>query len=207
MLHSGTELINPFKVLEQAGLQAEMRVADLGCGSLGHFVFPAAQLVGPSGRVYAVDIQKTALQAVERQARQHQFWNVECVWSDIDVLGATRIPGRSLDLTLVVNNFFLSTNRPSLIREALRLTKPGGHILIIEWKKETSVLGPHLSQRMDIDEVRAYVHGVDLAEEKELTVGSDHYGLLYRCLEPDPMAEILSVSSPSDPSFQPTSDM
>jgi ubiquinone/menaquinone biosynthesis C-methylase UbiE len=202
MLHSGTELINPFNVLEGIGLKAAMRVADLGCGSLGHFVFPAAQLVGPSGHVYAVDIQKMALQAVERQARQHQLWNVECVWSDIDVLGATRIPEHSLDVTLIVNNFFLSKNRPSLVKEAMRLTKPGGCILVVEWSKEPSVLGPDLSQRMDADEVRTYFHDVHLVEEQEMAVGRDHYGLLYRCVELDPMAEILSVSHPVEGPFQ-----
>ena len=68
MRHSGNELINPFKVLERAGLQSGWSVADLGCGALGHFVFPAAQLVGGNGKVYAVDIQKTALKAIEKTA-------------------------------------------------------------------------------------------------------------------------------------------
>ena len=65
ILRSGTELINPFKLLERVGIGEGQRVADLGCGALGHFVFPAAQLVGGMGAVFAVDIQKGALEHVE----------------------------------------------------------------------------------------------------------------------------------------------
>lgn len=68
MRYSGKELINPFKVLECAGLRKGSHIADLGCGALGHFVFSAAQMTGGEGRVYAVDIDKTALKAIERAA-------------------------------------------------------------------------------------------------------------------------------------------
>jgi ubiquinone/menaquinone biosynthesis C-methylase UbiE len=135
MRHSGTELINPFKVLEHVGIQPGWHVADLGCGALGHFVFPASQFVGGNGRVYAVDIDKSALKAVERAARFDQIWNIHPIWSDIEVVGATRIPEESLDLTLIVNNFFLSQEKAGLVKEALRLTKPDGLILLIGWNK------------------------------------------------------------------------
>lgn len=196
MHHSGTELINPFKVLEQVGIEPGWHVADLGCGAIGHFVFPAAQLVGGQGKVYAVDIQKDVLRAIEKTAKIEQVWNVYPVWSDIDVVNAARIPSGSLDLTLVVNNLFLSQNREGLMRESLRLTKPGGRILVIEWKKEKTAIGPPLENRLDEKEALSIFRNMDLKLVRQFEAGDCHYALLFQRLDQEPQTEVLSHSQP-----------
>ena len=197
MARHGTELINPFKVLERIALQRGQFVADLGCGSLGHFVFPAAQLVGGDGRVYAVDIQKTALHAIERAAKHDQYWNVYPVWSDIEVMHATRIADASLDATLVVNNLFLSTNRAGLVAEAIRLTKPGGVILFIEWEKGKTVIGPPDTQRLSADLARTYFADDCLEEVDAFSAGDCHYALVFRRELLPLEAEVVHVSHPT----------
>ena len=47
----GGILIDVNFILEKARIAEGMKVADLGCGTLGHFVFPAAKIVGKRGRV------------------------------------------------------------------------------------------------------------------------------------------------------------
>jgi ubiquinone/menaquinone biosynthesis C-methylase UbiE len=194
MRHSGNELINPFKVLERAGLQPGARVADLGCGSLGHFVFSAAQMVGGNGIVYAVDIQKTALRTVEKFAKQEQFWNVIPVWSDIEVVGAARIPPGTLDLTIIANNLYLCQNRQGLLEEAMRLTKPGGRLLFIEWKKERTPIGPDQDRRLGVDEAKRLLMHPDLRLLQSFEAGEYHYALLFEKRLGEMQAEVLSVS-------------
>ena len=179
MLHSGTELINPFKLLERVGIRKGWHVADLGCGSTGHFVLPAAQLVGADGAVYAVDIRRDTLDHVERLAKREQFFNIKIVWSDIDVYGATRIPAGELDLCLLVNNLFLSTNRTALIREMARLTKPGGRVVVVEWKATNTPIGPSVDHRFTPEQSKAICQSPYLEFLDELEVGHSHYGLLY----------------------------
>ncbi len=198
MHHSGLELINPFKVLERAGVQPGWWVADLGCGSIGHFVFPTAQMVGGEGRVYAVDIQKTVLKNIERIAKQEQAWNVQTVWSDIDVLNATRIPARSLDLTLVADNLYLSQNRAGLMAEAFRLTKHGGRLLIIEWKKEKTLLGPPVERRMSEEEARVAADHPELRFVEAFDAGDHHYGLLYERARSEQEARVVALSPLTD---------
>jgi ubiquinone/menaquinone biosynthesis C-methylase UbiE len=178
-VRSGTELINPFKLLEHVGIQEGDHVADLGCGSLGHFVFPAAQLVGGDGMVFAVDIQRAVLEHVEKTAKQEQMTNVKCVWSDIDVLGATRIQPSSLDLTLLVNNLFLSQNRPQMVREMARLTKPGGRMVVVEWKATKTPVGPPVTHRMSEAEAKTALQSPFFYLTQEFEAGPCHYGLLY----------------------------
>jgi len=196
MRSSGNELINPFKVLERVGIRHGWQVADMGCGALGHFVFPAAQLVGGEGKVYAVDIQKTALHAIEKTAKYEQYWNVYPLWSDIDVVGAARIPSASLDLTIVSNNLYLSSNRTGLVQECLRLTKPGGKILVIEWKKEKTSLGPDLKNRLSANEAKAFFLSAELHQVDSFEAGPEHYALVFQRLEQNSVTEILSVSHP-----------
>ncbi len=198
MRHSGNELINPFKTLEHAGLQVGMTVADLGCGALGHFVFPAAQMVGGDGRVYAVDIDKTALRAIERSARFDQYWNVVPIWSDIEVVHATHIPNGTCDLTIVANNLYLSQNRAGLVAEAMRLTKPGGRILVIEWKPGRMPIGPPPENRMAPQEARRYFADPELELLGGFEPGDSHYALVYRKYLPEQETQVLSAHIPNE---------
>ncbi len=180
MYYSGNELINPFKVLERVGIQPGWHVADLGCGSLGHFVFPAAQFVGGDGRIFAVDVQQVVLRSIENIAKAEQYWNIQTVWSDIEVPHATHITPHSLDLTIVANNLYLSSHREALIDEALRLTKPNGKLLIIEWKPGVTILGPPDQHRLSPDETQSYCTHVDLHLIDAFDAGDCHYALVYQ---------------------------
>ena len=176
---SGTELINPFKLLERVGIREGHRVADLGCGSLGHFVFPAAQLVGGKGVVYAVDIQRGVLEQIEKRAKEMQFWNIYTVWADIDVFRSTRIDPGSLDITLLINNLFLSQNRPALVREMARLARPGSRVVIVEWKTSSSPIGPSSDMRIDKEDAKEVLKSPLLKFHDEFEAGEYHYGLVY----------------------------
>ncbi len=182
-VRSGTELINPFKLLERVGIRAGYHVADLGCGALGHFVFPAAQFVGADGVVYAVDIQRSVLEQVDKLAKQEHIFNIKCVWSDVDVFGATRIDNGSLDLTLLVNNLYLSQNRPQLVREMARLTRPGGRIVIAEWKTIATPIGPPVDQRIDREAAKKVLTSPLMTLLDEFEAGQYHYGLVYQRTE------------------------
>lgn len=178
-VRSGTELINPFKLLERVGIREGQNVADLGCGSLGHFVFPAAQMVGGKGKVFAVDIQRSVLMHIERLSKEQQFFNVYPVWSDIDVYRATHITPESLDITLLINNLFLSQNRAQLVREMARLTRPGGRIVIVEWKPMSSPIGPASDQRLSKEQSRNLLASPLMTYYDDFEAGPYHYGLIY----------------------------
>jgi ubiquinone/menaquinone biosynthesis C-methylase UbiE len=198
MRHSGNELINPFKVLERAGLRKGLHIADLGCGALGHFVFPAAQMTGGEGRVYAVDIDKAALKAIERSAKHDQYWNVLPIWSDIDVENAARIPSGSIDLTIASNNLYLSANRSGFVAEAIRLTKPGGRILVIEWKPVKTLIGPPIENRMPVEEAKRYFADRRLELVDSFDAGDSHYALVYAKESPPAQTEVLSTHVPTE---------
>ncbi|MDO8618197.1 MAG: class I SAM-dependent methyltransferase [Candidatus Uhrbacteria bacterium] len=195
MHHTGTGLIDPNEVLERVGIRQGWQVVDLGCGSLGHFTIPAARLVGGLGKVYAVDIQKPALQAVERAARYEQLWNVHPVWSDIERINAAHIPSDAADLTLIANTLHQVQHQAGLWQEAVRLTRPGGLILILEWKNQPTVLGPALENRLSLEDIQSYGIALELLVNEVFEAGDHHDAVLFQKLESDE-PRVLSTSNP-----------
>ncbi len=197
MLQSRNQLIDAAAVCKRLKLGEEQVFADLGCGALGHFVFPAAEIVGPSGKVYAVDIDKTALHAIERAAKNAHRFQISVIWSDIDIVGATRIPQGTVDLTLIANNLYLSGDRHGLVAEAIRLTKPGGRICVIEWKIGQRPIGPPADSRMSEDEAKTYFENTECVFAERFDAGDEHYALVFMKKRVAAFAEALSLAQPA----------
>ncbi|MFH2062702.1 MAG: methyltransferase domain-containing protein [bacterium] len=175
---TGRELIDPFRVLEESGIRSGMTVADFGCGTLGHYVFPAAQLVGPEGRVLAVDILKSVLEGIESRRKIEGATNVETVWGDIERENGVRIGDGSVDLGLLINNLFMSRQREAMVRECVRSLRPGGRLVVIDWKPAGVNFGPASEQRVMPAEARRLVEASGLQFEREFSPGKYHYGLI-----------------------------
>jgi len=151
---SNSILLDASSVLAKAGVRSGTVVADLGCGTSGHFVIPASRLVGSAGRVYAVDILKSVLAAVQSRAKLEGANSIETVWGNCEMLNGVKIADKTVDTTLVINNLYMAKNRQVFLREAARLTKVGGKIVIIDWKPIASPLGPTAESRVSAGAVR-----------------------------------------------------
>lgn len=172
--------IKPEEVLNRLELREGMKAADLGCGA-GFFVFPAAKIVGDKGLVYAVDVQKSALSAVEDKAALEGVENiVRLVWANLEIAGSTKIPNDSLDLALLIDVLFQNQKPEEIIKEAKRITKNTGKIVIIDWKLKELPFGPLPDQRISEQKVKkmAAALGLNLAESWDPS--PYHYCLVYR---------------------------
>ncbi|MBU4421348.1 methyltransferase domain-containing protein [Candidatus Parcubacteria bacterium] len=174
---TSSELLNSDKVLEKLDLRAGMTVTDLGCGTTGHFVFPSAKIVGENGKVYAVDILKSALSSIESKVKMQNFNNIETVWSDIEVFGGAKIPDESCDAVYLINVHC----KPAMIKEALRLLKKDGKLLLVDWKvSATDNLGPATADRVSREEAKKRVKEFQLKLEDEFDAGKYHWGLIFK---------------------------
>ncbi len=179
-IQSGNELIDPAFVLKKAELKPGSRIADLGCGGIGHFILPAAQMVGDSGMAFAVDVQKSVLENVATRARQENITHIKTVWSDLEIEGATKIKVESLDIALLINVLFQSDNKKAMIKEALRLLKKGGTLLIIDWLPESASFGPEPARRVNQAELQTTCESLGLKLAEEFEPGMYHFGLVYK---------------------------
>jgi len=106
-------------------------VADIGAGT-GYFTFPVAERV-PQGRVYAVDIQEEMLTFVEERIDETGQSNVTPLLGTVTDPG---LPESSVDLAFIVDAYH-EFSHPREMGEALvRALKPGGRLLLIEYRAE-----------------------------------------------------------------------
>jgi len=175
----GNVLLDVNLILNKAQVGDRMKVANLGCGSSGHFVFPCAALVGKKGKVYAVDILKTVLERIDRQSRQENLQNIETIWSNLEIYNATKIESGSLDTALLINILYQSHKRAEILRESIRMIKKDGTILLVEWKNISSPLGPPVEERVKKNLLEDAGKKLGLKLEEEFEAGQYHYGLVF----------------------------
>lgn len=173
-----TTLFDIDAILRKIGVEENQSVAELGCGNFGFFVWPLARIVGRRGQVYAVDILKSTLEEIKRQAASENLPQVKTVWSNLEVFKATAIETNSLDNALLVNVVHQSTKKIELLREAIRLLKRGGRLLIVEWKNTETPFGPKPEQRVKLEALKAAAPKVGLDVIEEFEAGPCHYGLV-----------------------------
>jgi ubiquinone/menaquinone biosynthesis C-methylase UbiE len=176
----GSALLDVNFILEKARIKERMRVADLGCGTSGHFVFPVAKIIGMHGLVYAVDILKPLLESIARRARQENIHNVATVWSDLEIYRATKIETESIDVALMINVLSYSQKRAEMLREAIRLLKKGGRMLVVEWEETSLPFGPPPEKRVKVEQLKKVAEKLGLKIEEEFDAGEYHYGVLFK---------------------------
>lgn len=178
-LTGGNILLDANFILNKVSVEDKMKIADLGCGASGHFIFPASIMAGNSGLVYAVDIQKTMLETVSRRVKQENIKNVKIKWSDLEIFNATEIESGSLDIALLINTLYQSHKRVEIIREAIRMLKKRGKLVIVEWKNIALPFGPPPEERVKTDLLKIGAQKLGLKLEEEFEAGHYHYGMLF----------------------------
>ncbi|MFA5133239.1 MAG: methyltransferase domain-containing protein [Patescibacteria group bacterium] len=174
---TGSELLDPIKILNKLELREGMKIANLGCGTSGHFLFPSAKMVGDAGTVYAVDILKSALSSIESKAKMQNFSNVITVWSDIEVYGGAKIiSDESCDAVYLINLHA----KPEMLKEALRILKKNGKLLIVDWNATATPFGPATKDRVSAEEIKKRLAGFSVALDMEFEAGQYHWGLIYK---------------------------
>ncbi len=178
MEDQSTQFLNPSHILSQINIEAGSYIGDLGCGT-GYMSFAAARIIGEKGMVFAVDVQKSVLEQVKREAKLEGINNIETIWSDIESVGATRIAEQSLDVVLLVNTLFLVKDKNSVVLEAKRLIKQGGRLLVVEWLPGDSSIGPPSEKRVNLASIKEIVENQDFKYANEILAGKYHFGVIF----------------------------
>lgn len=109
------------KILEEAGIKPGFKVLDYGCGS-GSYIPDASEMVGPSGKVYALDINPVAIEMVQHLAFIKQLENIKTILTDYN----TGLFDASIDVVLFYDTFHALKEPGLVMKELHRILKPEG---------------------------------------------------------------------------------
>lgn len=135
--------LEPEKIVNQIPVQESFLAADFGSGA-GGFTIPLAKKIR-KGLVYAFDVQNEPLSALKGNASLYGLSNIKTALCDLEEPEATGIPPDSLDLVIIINVLFQLDHEDAAIKEAARIIKPGGMIVIVDWKKDVP-FGPDIKK-------------------------------------------------------------
>jgi 2-polyprenyl-3-methyl-5-hydroxy-6-metoxy-1,4-benzoquinol methylase len=136
-------------LMEALKLKPGMQVADIGAGS-GVISVMIANRIG-DGNVFAVDIQKEMLDALEAKCRMQMVKNVE------PVLGTTQSPrlaAGSIDLAVMVDVYHEFDFPYEMLKEIVASLKPGGRVAFVEYRKEDPTVPIKLVHKMTEAQIR-----------------------------------------------------
>ncbi len=172
--------MDPESIAAGFGLVEGMRVADFGSGA-GYFTIIMAKSVGESGVVTAVDIMDSALETLRAKAKMDGLGNIQTVRSNLEILGSSGLADDSQDMVLLANILFQNKNKESIIKEAGRVLRPGGSVVVIDWRKGTGGFGPPDDLRTDEEEMKKLMLVSDgLQYASEIDAGGFHYGMVFK---------------------------
>jgi ubiquinone/menaquinone biosynthesis C-methylase UbiE len=171
--------LNPERMVFEFGVREGMHIADFGCGA-GYFSILLGKLIGENGKITAFDIMENALEAVRIKANAAGLKNVVTTRANLEVLGSTGVADKTQDAVMLHNILFQSNKKPEIIREAVRILKPGGTVVIIEWKKGTNSFGPPDELRTSETDMRKMTEAEGLKFEKEIDAGKFHFGMIFK---------------------------
>jgi ubiquinone/menaquinone biosynthesis C-methylase UbiE len=113
-------------------LRPGLVVADIGAGT-GYHSWRIAQAIGPSGKVYAVDIQPEMLSLLATNLASRSITNVVGV---LGTLTDPKLPENSIDLALMVDVYHEFDHPHEMLAAITRALKPGGRVAFVEFRGE-----------------------------------------------------------------------
>jgi len=167
------KFLDPLAIIPQLGINKGDVVADFGCGP-GYFTFPLAQAVGHDGMVYAFDILPQALETVASKAKFAGINNIITQRVNLEKQAGTRLAENLADWVILKDILFQNQEKQIIIKEAYRVLKAGGRVLVIEWSAKDLTIGPALGVRIAIDKLREMFTSENFAIEKEIEAGAFH---------------------------------
>jgi len=127
-------------VLKEVGIKPGFAILDYGCGP-GSYIIATAELVGKSGKIYALDIHPLAIQMVQSIASKKQLTNVETICSDCK----TGLPDSSIDVVLLYDTLHTLSDSGEVLAELHRVLKPNGILSLSDHHLEGNEIVPRVT--------------------------------------------------------------
>jgi len=163
--------LDPISYLKKKGLKDGLVFADIGCGP-GFFVFPASEIVGKDGKIYAIDTQQEMLDELKKRKPAE---NVVVLKSE-----ETKLPVDSAIIEIAIMVFVMhEVYHPiDFLKEVMRILKPSGKLIVIDWEKKIEENGPPFEERLPREKAEELFYQTGFKGIKTNSLNTSHYEIV-----------------------------
>jgi arsenite methyltransferase len=172
----------PDLVIAALELSEGRTVADIGAGS-GYFTGLFSRRVGPSGRVYATDVQDIMIRKLERLKTRERLDNVTVIRSTYESSG---VPAGSCDLVFFSSVYKEIDRRDAYLAGLKTILKPGGRVAVIEYRLDADAWGPEKIYRLPESTVMAEFEAAGFRLERSFDFLPWEYFLVFGLRDESP---------------------
>jgi len=141
----------PDRMLAALDIPKGSVVADIGAG-VGYHVWRLAEIVGPSGKVIAEDIQEGMVRLLRTNITQRKLQNVEII---LGTPTDPKLPANALDLVLMVDVYHEFSEPVTMMRHIQNAMKPNGRVVLVEFRREDPNVPIQPLHKMSVQDVRS----------------------------------------------------
>jgi SAM-dependent methyltransferase len=141
---------HPDVALDAIGIAKGSTVADIGAGA-GYMTWRLAERVGPSGKVYANDIQPEMLELLRKNMDQRKLANVTTVLGAID---DPKLPRDAIDLVLLVDVYHEFSAPQAMLRRIRESLRKDGRLVLLEYRGEDPKVPIRPEHKMTVAQVK-----------------------------------------------------
>lgn len=167
----------PVNNLKHLDLSHDMLIADLGAGT-GFYSLHASSLV-PSGKVYALDINRDFLKTISNQAIEKKIKNLETLHVDLEKKSGSKLKDSLIDRAIISNILFMISDRKAFLKEANRILKDGGKVLFVDFDPNSPILKNTKHKTLTQNEARKLFEEASFVYERDFMTGEHHYGMIF----------------------------
>ncbi len=141
----------PERVIDQLGTLTGKTVADIGAGT-GYFTF---RLLPRAEKVIAIEIDERFIRYLDNQVDRLPDSLAHRLETRLAEPGDPHLQSREVDVILVVNTYIYMSDRIRYFRNLKQAIKPGGHLVVVDFKKKPMKVGPAQDLRMAPHQIEA----------------------------------------------------
>jgi len=165
--------LNPKNLLIKAGFKENMILCDIGSGT-GVFTFPATEI--SNNDIYALEVSDSMIELLKKRMIERNISNLRIKKVDSSILP---LDNNKCDMAIMVTVLHELDNKELMIDEIRRILKQKGKLIIVEFHKRKTPMGPPVEHRISEEYVEEIVNSKGLNTIDKYSLGDNFYCVVF----------------------------
>lgn len=170
----------PHAILRAAGLTAGGTFLDIGAGS-GYLAIAAAEIMGPGGKVYALDNHASSVEALQKEIAARSLTTITAL--AVDATQPFPIPRGTVNMCLmsnVLHGFAANNEIDRVLKNINAVLAEDANLIVIDFLPQDTGFGPPPEIRLSPDAVETLLRPYGYELLRRFQPGPHHYGLVFK---------------------------